>query len=135
MSNSNFPCQACGASVEAMAGRKTMICPFCGTLLTVPEGVVGKTPETTSEEPATNQTVLNLRLRQPGTSGTNNPAEDKLVDYLRQSQPAPTQSVAGYGLGIVLRRYLPGCFMVGVVFCLLVTIATAVTVLLAQTGG
>lgn len=114
-----------------------MICPFCGTLLTVPEGVVGREPEANpaQEQPATNQTVLNMRLRQPGTGGTNNPAEDKLVDYLRQAQPAPTQSVAGYGLGIVLRRYLPGILVFGVVFCLLVVVVSVIVIFLTTMVG
>ena len=113
-----FPCTACGAPVEPVAGKTYMPCPYCGTNLAIPK-------ELQRDAVPINSTY---KIPEPKLA-----PEMEAADFLRKAQPVAIKAYNLYALWTWVRRFLPGCLIVLAIAICLCTGSILLVVL--QRGG
>jgi predicted RNA-binding Zn-ribbon protein involved in translation (DUF1610 family) len=130
VSHITFPCASCGGPVEPLPGKTHLPCPYCGSLVVIPENLrIAAQPADTPRSTATKYPFI----------APPPPANDDITDVLRQVQPLATGAVKAYGLWmwlrILLRRVVPACAIVLIFLCLITCGIGAIILFLGQRGG
>jgi len=92
-----FPCIACGAPVEPVAGKIHIPCPYCGTNLAIPK------------ELQQNAVPLGSTLKIPEPKPS---PEMETAEFLRKAQPVAIKAFNLFAIWTWIRRFLPGCLIV-----------------------
>ena len=110
MNLTTFPCPACGGPVQPEAGEAHMPCPYCGTLVNIPDALQIKTASLGTEaSSSTNPTYVPP------------PPNNEISDVIREVAPLAAGAVAAVGFGVAARRFarrvLPACLVVLLLLC------------------
>jgi len=137
MTNTPFPCPACGAPVEAEPGKSAMPCPFCGSTLTIPPelrlAAAPPPPPPLEEEPRFDPFAAAEAARfDPEKLEEVNRDQKALTDTLRHTQTVVAGAAGAYAIWAAVKRILPGCLIGLVILCLLGGAAIAGLILLLQ---
>ncbi len=120
MTETTFPCPACGGPVEPLPGAVRIPCPYCGSQATVPESL--RLRAAPKPKPA------------PPPAQTFSPEpEIDISDALRKAQPVAVKALNAFWLWTLVRRFAPGCLaFLALSACL--CLAT-VAILISNRGG
>lgn len=111
-----FPCPACGAPNQPEAGQVRMACAYCGANLTIPEHL-RTMPQVTAEE------------MRPKHRPISSPEIDA-ADFIRKAQPVAIGAWNLFALWTWVRRLIPACLVVLIIFFLLCAALGALPILL-----
>lgn len=99
-----FPCPACGAPNEPIAGAAQMACTYCGANLIIPTSMRKSAPP---------------KVERPPTMAAPRQEIDA-SELLRKAQPVATQAWNTYAYWTWIRRVLPTCLgivVIGICIC------------------
>lgn len=103
-----FPCSACGAPNQPVAGAMRMACEYCGATLTIPESMrIKAMPKVEKSFPKT-ESVPSLNIDAP--------------EILRKSQPIAMRAWNLFAMWTWLRWLLPTCLTIFIVLCIVFAI-------------
>ncbi len=131
MSDSSFPCPACGAPVTPEAGQEVMACPYCDTTLTIPNGLRRKKTIRVREGPAVLKpkdpfsAAASVRLDENSTERSKRESE-LLTGALRSAQPIARGAARLYNFWVLAKYFLPGILIFLAITCSLACIASIV---------
>lgn len=100
-----FSCPACGAPNEPEAGQTRMGCAYCGANLTIPDNL-RIVPKVTAEE------------MRPKTRPVSSPEIDA-AEFIRKAQPAAVGAWNLFAIWTWVRRLIPACLVLVLVFFVL----------------
>ena len=132
MSDSSFPCPACGAPVIPEAGQEVMACPYCDTTLTIPPKLRRKKSESAvrtetaapkSKDPFS--AAASVRLDEKSTERSKRESE-LLTGALRSAQPIARGAARLYNCWVLAKYFLPGILIFLAITCSLACIASIV---------
>ncbi|MEW5938797.1 MAG: hypothetical protein AB1750_03990 [Chloroflexota bacterium] len=106
-----FPCPACGAPNDPIAGATQMTCSYCGANITIPASMRTSAPPKAERPPA---------MAAPAPR-----PEVEASEILRQAQPVAVKAWNAYAYWTWIRRALPTCLVVvliGLCVCAALTV-------------
>lgn len=164
MSDTSFPCPACGGPVEPNPGEKHTTCGFCGLAVSVPESFSPKiNPDDVMARVrnalAGGNTVEAVRLYREGmgvgvqeaknavdaleaqyaprrTPPPQESSAPQIAEVLRKARPIAAGALNAYAWWSTLKRVIPGCLILITAVCILSCASlVAFLWLLQQPGG
>ncbi len=135
MTQTSFPCPACGAPIQPEANKNNMACPFCGVAVNIPVNLRWNEtidPEPVHKTPAFDPFAEAERAVTPEMRAKSLQQTRQIAEIMRKVEPVASTAYRSYAWWTILKPILPGILIAIAACCIFFLLSSGIAVYLLQ---